>query len=298
MMRLAWPHVKEAGDRIFDWGKHEFAVRGADYEIFAYLEQTAEPDAGDPALLERLRFFLDDLRPEYLPEHLDRLQGKSSRVWKLSDFELKRRPKRSRDEWDEDEDSEEDTPPPDEGNLNLSHLSTEFLGYLRRVEGVPYTKGRLAQEDLVHYFQQRAAGGLEPQGSLFDRVARKRKPRPRPSQPHHLLCPDRATFDRYLGNLLSPLNGLHHRAAATFELVPVWLRFLESRQLLEGSERQRTMQELSPLTLDLHKLWERYRTDPALARGLTSWRREPEKEATKEPSPAAPEAEARSASPP
>src|SRR5207237_6775393 len=58
VLRLAWPGVKSS-DNVVPWGITEFADKGANHEVFNYLEHTASPDAADPVLLDRIRFFVE-----------------------------------------------------------------------------------------------------------------------------------------------------------------------------------------------------------------------------------------------
>src|SRR5262249_53763100 len=128
-MRIAWPLVKSSGN-VVPWGVSRFSAKGADHEIFDYLEHTDAPDPSDPALLDRVRFFVEDLGEAYVPEFIADLTGKSGREWQVDDFALKPRRPRSRDDWD-DEDEGSPTPAPDQGAANLFRLIGEFVGYLR-----------------------------------------------------------------------------------------------------------------------------------------------------------------------
>ena len=76
------------------------------------------------------------------------------------------------------------------------------------------------------------------------------------------LYDDNAHF--YLGGLLHFVNPQHYKVAATFELVPAWLRFLESRRLLEAERRKAALNEVSELYSSLSELFETYRDDSAL----------------------------------
>jgi hypothetical protein len=126
----------------------------------------------------------------------------------------------------------------------------------------------------MRYILERHAGELEPQESPFEALQRpkRRKGRRKPRQPRHLLCPDRGTLDRFLGELLGFINPQRYKAAATLELVPAWLRCLESRQLIDSEQRAQTMLELRGLDTVLRKVWQGYSPDPALQRGLDNWR--------------------------
>jgi hypothetical protein len=191
----------------------------------------------------------------------------------MGDFEFKRfreRPYRFSDEDDEEDEA------PDEGQQNLFDLSVEFLGYLRREESIPYTKGELGREQIQRYLLERHAGELEPRESPFEAARRpkRRQRKQKPRKPRHVLCPDRGTLDRYLGQLLNFINPQRYKAAATLELVPAWLRFLESRQLIDAEERSKRKLDLRGLDTELLKVWQDYPADPALQRGLEGWRDE------------------------
>jgi hypothetical protein len=263
MMRTAWPLIKGADD-ILEWAVSDYAEKGAQYELFAYLGSTPAPDIHDPTLLERLAFYFEQPNLEYLTRYLDQVTGKTSRAWTLSDFEIRPRRRGAREEPNEG---------PDLGRQHLADLSNEFLGHVHRKEGVSYTRGELARVSLVEYLVQRQEGELEPRGDSFA------FPRHQPRKPAHVLCPDRGTLDRYLASLVEFLSGRQHQAAALFELVPAWLRFLESRQLLTREQRLHTLQELRPLHGDLRPLYKGYEhTDPTLFRRFEAWDKEAEKE--------------------
>jgi hypothetical protein len=271
VMRIAWSQVKDA-ENIVPWGIQEFAAQGVDYEIFHYLEQHATPDPKDPELLKNLEFYFE-VDQERFAQYLALLTGQVKRQWTMGDFEFKRfreRPYRFSDEDDEEDEA------PDEGQQNLFDLSVEFLGYLRREESIPYTKGELGREQIQRYLLERHAGELEPRESPFEAARRpkRRQRKQKPRKPRHVLCPDRGTLDRYLGQLLNFINPQRYKAAATLELVPAWLRFLESRQLIDAEERSKRKLDLRGLDTELLKVWQDYPADPALQRGLEGWRDE------------------------
>jgi hypothetical protein len=270
-MRIAWPRVKDADD-IVPWGIQEFAAQAVDYEVFHYLEQHPTPDPQDPELLGNLEFYFE-IDQERFARYLALLTGQVKRRWTMGDFEFRPPRERSYDPFDEEDEEGES---PDEGRQNLYDLSVQFLGYLRREEGVSYTKGELGREQIQRYLLKRHDGELEPRESPFEAAGRRgRRQRKRKSRkPRHVLCPDRGTLDRYLGGLLNFINPQRYKAAATLELVPAWLRFLASRQLVDAEERSKTMLDLRGLDTELLKVWEGYSADPALQRGLESWRDE------------------------
>jgi hypothetical protein len=272
IMHAGWPEVKESD--TFEWAQNEFAERAVTYELFHHLLSMPSPPGEDPILLERIAFFFEEPRIPYLIKYVDHATGSADRSWTLSDFEIlpvgnkKRRPRE-----DGDKNEQEARVSSDPGTNNLFYLSVEFLGYLHREEGVPYTKGELARKELVHYLVQRGLGELEPGDELFERGPRGHKPKTLASRVTHPLCPDRASLDRYLAGLVGFMNGFYVRASASLELVPAWLCFLERRQLLETGQRQQTLASLKELHAMFLKLGEAASSleNPAVVEGLKTW---------------------------
>lgn len=281
MLRIAWPLVEKSRN-VVPWAIDEFSASATDYEVLHYLEHHAEPDPHDAQLIERLEFYcpIDSVR---LVRFIDLVTGRLQRHWTLGDFALQPRPEKPEeffldDDWvDEDEAGENEAEPVDEGPVdegrhNLLLLRFEFAGYLRRVEGIPYPKAELASAHIYEYLVRRFDGTLEPQESLIDVVMHPRRPKlPPRREPMHPLCPDVDTFDRYLAELLSIFNPQYYKMTATFELTPAWLRFLESRHLIEAEQRRATLAALRKLHTDLLKLATAYRRDPALERMMQGW---------------------------
>jgi len=276
MMRLAWPKVQRSRD-IISWGVGEFAERASDFEIFDYVEHHPAPKAHDPSLLERLKPYVETDSEQFAP-FLAHLTGQAKRQWALSDFTFtasRGRSRRGRDE------AEQTASGAADGAQNLYFLSAEFLGYLRREEGVPYTKGELARKHLQQFILQRQAGDLEERESLLESALRsgrgRPKPKPKPFHPEHVLCPDRDHLDRYLAGLLDFVNPQRYDVAATFELVPAWLRFLESRRLIDAAQRLKTLRELSGLDTELLEIMKQFSADPSLQQAVQRWREEAER---------------------
>jgi hypothetical protein len=266
-LRIAWPGVKST-DKIFPWAISEFAQSGVDHEIFDYLEHTASPNPADAALLERVRFFFEEPLEEYLREFIDDLTGKSVREWRVDDFALRPRRKKRRDDWDDDR---QERPAPDQGAINLSRLSSEFVGYMRREEGVPFPRGEMVRQELYRYFSRRHAGELDPRPSMLEAVMNPNLKLPKPPQPAHPLCPERVTLDVHLGGMMGMMSAHYHSAAALFQAMPAWLRFLESRALIDAGIRNKVLAELVPLHATLLQIWESYTEDPHLLRQGQAW---------------------------
>jgi len=268
-LRIAWPDVRSSSN-IVPWGIPEFANKGANYEIYDYIEHTKSPDPADPALLERVKFFVKepDLDRDYLTQFITDLTGQVAAAWTVDDFALKPPRKKSRDDWDE---GEERGGPPDPGARNLSRLINQFVGYLRREEGVPFPRGELVRQELYRYFVRRHKGELDPRPSMLEQAIHPKKKLPPPPRPGHPLCPERVTLEVCLAGLIGFLSGLYHTLAALFEVIPAWLRFLESRKLIDADRRDKTVAELRPLQASLLRLLETYTDDPTMYRAVQAW---------------------------
>jgi hypothetical protein len=276
--RIAWPLVKSS-ENVVPWGVSEFANEGADYEIFNYLEQTEAPDPADPALLERIRFFVDEPNEDYVRELIGDLSGLSGREWKSDDFALKPMRRGRRGDWydddDDDDDGGEKSEAIDRGASNLHRLVNEFVGYLRREEAVWFPRGRLVRTELYDYFVKRSNGDLDPRPSMLEQAMNPKKKLPKPPRPIHPLCPERVTLDVHLAGLLDMMNALYHTAAALIQAMPAWLRFLESKRLIDAGMRGKVLEDLRPLHATLLNIWEQFEEDPALYRDGRVWATSP-----------------------
>ena len=266
-MRIAWPFVKSS-DNIVPWGISAFMENGVKYEIFDYLEHTASPDPDDPALLDRVHFFIENPRENYLREFVGDLTGTSGREWQADDFALRPAPKRGRYDWD-DESEERETP--DQGALNLGRLINEFVGYLHREEGVSFPRGGMLMQDLYRYFLRRNKGDLDPRPSMLEQAMHPDRKLPKPPRPAHPLCPERVTFDVHLAEMMGMMSGRYYSAAALFQAMPAWLRFLKSQRLIEASTGTKVAAGLLPLHATMQRLWEQYTEDPLLHRQGQAW---------------------------
>ena len=191
-LRIAWPAVKSS-DNVVPWGISEFAEKGVNHEIFDYLEHTASPDPADAVLLDRVQFFVEEPNEDYLREFIGDLTGKSGREWQADDFALRPPRKRSREDWDTEQ---EERQTPDQGAVNLSRLISSFVGYLRREEGVPFPRGELVRHELYRYFVRRDEGDLDRARACWSRhCTPNANCRNRPGRPTHFaLSGSRLTF--------------------------------------------------------------------------------------------------------
>jgi hypothetical protein len=274
-MRLAWPGVKSSID-IVPWGIDEFCTRAITYELLNHADRASDPAKSDPALFERIQFFSEVDAPQ-VASYLSHLTGWPGKTWTMSDFNLA--PPRPV------EDDEKEDEPETEGagsGLHLHLLTIQFLGYLRRLEGVPFSKGELGRRDLYRFILERHEGKLEYRESMLESMQRDlnsqsghRIPPQRKFRPYeNLLVPDSERLEHYLAGLLGMMNQLHHRAAALFEIVPSWLRFLEARRLIGAAARVRALDELAPLADKLHRILAAFPDDPAPLRAIEAWRQD------------------------
>lgn len=269
-MRIGWPLMRES-DNVMGWAIGEFAEAGVAYEMYAYLEGASSPDLYNSELLERIRYFVEDPRLEYVTEFIGDVSGNVDCAWAMADFTLNPPKKqRRRDEWG-DEDDEASEPHEDRGTRNLFRLITQFVGYLRRVKQVPYPRGELIRHALHSYFIERHRGDLNPRLSMLDQAMHPKKKLPPPPKPSHPLCPERVTLDVFIGQMFGFMSAQHHKAAALFGVIPAWLRFLQSKKLIDDEQLARTLEELRPLHADVLRLMENYTDDPTLYRSLKGW---------------------------
>ena len=260
--RRAWPQLATA-KRIPRDLRGEFVRSATLHEIFQYLERSSgEPAADDPELLAALEPLVDDPSSLLLDDFVSYLAATQERRWQPDQFMFR--------EAAEDEAAAEDEPDP--ARQQLYFLSLEFLGYLRRREGVAYTKGELGRAHLLAYLLERQDGGLgeapeEPDWKLNMRVGAAIS-----------LCPDRRTLDAYLSELLDPQQPLAYQATALFELLPAWLRFLDAQGLITSAQRYGVLEDIAPMQRELLRFMEQQAEDPALSRALKAWRLNAERE--------------------
>lgn len=264
--RAAWPDVASSAD-ILPHGIAEFANQGADMEIYDYVERTPACDPADAALLDRIKFFVPEPRLEYIAELISDLTDESAPAWTVEDLAMRPRQKR-RHEWDET--TRKKTRCRIRG-LKLSRLINQFVGYLRRAEGIPFARGDLVRRELYHYFIRRHEGELNPRPRMLEAALEPNKKLPPAPRPGHPPCPGRVTFEVHLTRLLGFFNNLRHTAAALFETVPAWLRFLQSRRLIDVERRLKTIEDIRPLHSQLLRLWEDQLDDPSLHRAAQAW---------------------------
>ena len=279
MMRIGWPSVRESGD-IIPAGIAEFVDRAVRFEMLFYCQQAESPCPEDPELIRRLEFYAQPINREPVSGFVKHLTGGIEPAvvpggTTGSLFE---------EAWSEEDEAVESGDPRAKW---CELLCVEFLGYLQRREGVPYSKGDLATESLAQYLIRRLRGqaGISP--NLYDPGQRpgrqKGKRRYKQQRSYHVLRPDPITLDAHLADMFAFLSSRHHRAAATWEVIPAWLRFLESRQLIDRAEHTRTLNSMATLSVNMLRLWENAGGDPALYEGSQKAWQKPPTESVEEP---------------
>jgi hypothetical protein len=272
-MHIGWPLVNHSGE-IVPWGVDEFADQAVKFLVFDYIEQHPAAAAGDAELFERIKFY-SQVDAERINKFIAILSGQLGREWTREDFAFKPRKRQPRDRYDDDNGI--NIPKPIQ--QRLFDLSLEFQGYLYREQNVPLTQSELGREQIVNYVIARLAGELEPRLSMLEAAFNKPKPKTRPPEFYmsgdensvNWLCPDCETFDHFLSGLFHFLNDQPYKAAATFEILPFWLRFLETRQLLSAPLHEKTSHELRQLATHLRELFRKISADPALHAAMNTW---------------------------
>jgi hypothetical protein len=133
-MRLAWPAVKFSRDIVY-WGVDEFRIRAMFYEILNFAGRTPEPAAPDDGLFERLALY-SEIDTKEMAANIEHLANRNGRQWTMDDFVLS--PLHNAREEEEEEDAIDGNAVQPGGELNLYHLTVEFLGWLHRIENVRY----------------------------------------------------------------------------------------------------------------------------------------------------------------
>lgn len=270
--QIAWPAVEKSRD-IVPWGIDEFSGRSTQYLVFDYVERFGGDPEGHAELFERIKPY-SEVKPERITKFLALLSGQSGRQWVREDFTFKAK-SRSRDDGGPAIDI------PKTVQQNLFDMSLDFQGYLRRERNMALTKSELGREQLVDYFIQRLAGDLEPRKSMLEAALSPNKPGPKKRHPKsylsgdddsvHWLCPDRKSLDAFIAKLFGFLMPQPYKAAALFEMIPAWLRFLESHQLISAAAHLQSLRDLRALAPDLLKILRKTESDPAPQLAIENW---------------------------
>ncbi len=248
LVQNAWPQIKSS-IILSDWQKQAFTTQAADSIIFYHLQSTPNPTV---QLQKQLAQFYE-INDQQLAHYLTALTQGSGHKWKLIHFHI-------------------DDPTPEtnqQASQNIAVLMIDFLAYLYQHENVPLTRGNIVRHELPVYFVERRTGQLEPRQDL-SAVMRGERPRPIIRPKPHPLCPDKVTLEKFFANQLN-YQPQPYQVAATFTLIPAWLRFLQMRQLIDGEQREKTLTECQPMVVDLQKYFANNIDDSTLKTAVTRW---------------------------
>lgn len=265
-LKTAWPKFKPH-DELEDEVSDIFASLAVRAAVFEYVERKRD-DA--EALFQTLAQFSNI--PRARVEHfMGLLSGEQRPAWRVSDFEIK--PSASRPRINDD--LEEAPPLRATVAQNLFRLVLQFQGYLLREREVSLIKSDLGCHLLMHYMIQRALGHLHIPADFFIKhgeFAAQYQFR-HLDWPRHvrLLCPDRVTLKHYLIEELRGDDSQHYSTACLFALVPQWLDFLVTQQLLEPAQRNQTLLDLFEVHEDLYGTLLQYTRNLHLAKSLIGW---------------------------
>jgi hypothetical protein len=246
-MHRGWEKVKNSSN-IVPWGVDEYRNLAAMYEIFKYVSEASDPVPTDHAFLKKLEKFIDP-DVEILKTYLAHITGSSGKVWQLDDFNYQLRTGRHKKSKGIPKKMEKKRLSLENFSRNVHYLSIEFLRYLTLEEGFSFPKAEIAASELRAYLVKRAEGDLEEEPSLFEKMMQPELKNKKKSPPSfdHILCPDQKSLDRFIGSFLSFFNIRIFRAGIVFESIPAWLRFLETRGLIDHKMRRYTAASINKL---------------------------------------------------
>ncbi|MEM7127994.1 MAG: SEC-C domain-containing protein [Chloroflexota bacterium] len=224
------------------------------------------------ALATQAVIYIEDLTVDGLKQYISRVGGLIKDEWTLEHFDLDDNLEDGFEDgewmnndwyngWGDDDyydEGEED----DEIAPCLAHLRDlgyEFLHYARHVETIPLTKAELAREHLADYILERATS------ELLNHPLSK-------ATVNNVLLPDYGSLQEYLPRFYSPMGYGMYAGAALFELVPTWVRFLQSKELVDPKDSRKALKSMQALSQSVVKVMENYDSDPTLAVNMRKWR--------------------------
>jgi len=226
-------------DKFIPGADDEFAADGQQLTLLALLERQGRLRADAPELIAALEFFAP-VDSDLLAEQIALLTGQDDHPIAHTDHS-------------EDE--------------QINRLALRFQGEVYRKEGVPLTRAELARSGLVNYISEHR--DVQRQGLPRDHKNAIGAPRLTSSKTAaSLLCPDRESFDHFLAHHLSLVSYQFYEAAATLELTPAWLRFLQDQGLIMPDQRNAALTDLRGLVDDAAPIWEHHRSDPTVASNI------------------------------
>lgn len=242
-MARAWPLVQES-DKHFPGVDEEFAAEAQQIALLAYLERTTTPRADDPALLAAIEQFGPVDQPAILADQIALITGQADRPWERTD---------------------------DPEDTRINRLGFRFQGELVRHWNMSFGRAELARVALLTYIAERH----NPESSIAQAVKRpKGKHKANLRTAADLLCPDRASLDRYVAQKLNFISFQLIDAAVTLEAVPAWLHFLHHQGIISAARRADALRDIGKLVEQAEPIWAQHQSDPALGPHIrAAWER-------------------------
>ena len=245
LLTTGWTQLQRSS-KANEWRQQAITALLTDSLIFQHLA-TQPPDASTDApetLVQTLQRFIS-IDADGLNRYLAHLNGYTQYQWRLDHLT--------------------EHPP-----QNMAALLIEFLAYTHREAQLPYGRTNLLRQLLPTYFVERRTGQLTPRQDLGD-LRRSGRPIFKPPASSHPLAPDSDTLQRFLAKLLNYDPIRPYPAAALFTLMPLWLNFLQTRQLLTATETADNLADLATLKPDLLAFWQSFAGDSSLATAVSHW---------------------------
>ncbi len=251
LARQAMPYL-QTNTALTSRCKQELVAQATDMLIFQYVESSEDNLAALQAALEQY-MLVDEAQ---LASFVAILRGERAYRWQLSHFVV--------EEMNEERQQA--------AAQNTAVLMLAFLGYLHVQEQIPLSRGNMMRQLWPVYLVERRTGQLEERVDMTA-VIRGERPRPVIRPQPHPLCPDKVTLEQYLAKLLN-YQTQPYKAAAVFTLIPAWLRFLQTCQLIDQTQQIAVSTELKSMAEDLAAYWSDFSDDPALQQDVMVWNKE------------------------
>ena len=103
----------------------------------------------------------------------------------------------------------------------------------------------MIRTEINRYLLERLDGELDEHPSEFVEALEKAKSKALIREYDHILCPDAKTLNRFIANKFHMLGNQPYRAAACFEALPHWFRFLESAELADAETCRKATGEIA-----------------------------------------------------
>lgn len=235
LLRAGWKRV-EGSDMVTPFGIEKYAERAFDYEMVSYIMSADTPKADSSSMKELKDFYRITFDETLMQQYLDCLSGKCGHAWTRDDFTLHGK----------------DGLNAEDAGKNVTLLICEFARHLLLKTEIPSGRCELMRTEITVYFSHL----LEKFKEAPERRPRKgsRKKSGQKTGDMHILIPTESFLDRYLPKYISIFGMRFWQGLSFMEAVPLWLRFLEDKGLMDDELRRTTLGSLSSLVLPLEKM--------------------------------------------